>query len=289
MASLEWVEKEGKKVAKYSWQPKLEDGTPLGGVQVAEADSAEEVAAKIADQYNHLYLRNRELMRERELSGKNVPEGAKTAAPAAELKTRPLTPAERLAIVKGINDPEKVDEVLELAIEAKLGAKPEAVATRIDSSARNAKANRDFQVSQAWAQSHPEFIPTQKNCEDMAKWIDTRGLEVSAENLDKAFTALAALLEQDPAAGGNAQPSGAANTPEAPALAAPKTKPASPAAPALPTTPTRKQVSSSSTLTPVPSLTREMIERMPAAEYDKRMKDPSFVKKVNDLYSRSVR
>jgi hypothetical protein len=185
------IEKEGKKILRYEFQPKLEDGTPIGGIQVVEGETHEELMEKAASNYEHLYRKNRELIRGSQLT-------STTAEASPQFKTRPLTAAERMQITRDINDPEKIDSALDLAIEAKLGAKPEHVSQTIDKNSRNASSIRAAQEAAVWKDMHPEFYPSQNNVNDIAMWVQNKGLEFTVENFEKAYTELAPALEQAP-------------------------------------------------------------------------------------------
>lgn len=199
MANITQITKDGKMLLHYEWQP------PTGGIQVVEAETYDELMDKAADNYNHLHGRAHELMLKEKLNGA-APQGAITAAPAIELKTRPLTADERMKISREMQDPEKIDAALDLAFEAKLGAKPSQVSESISANARNASVIKARQEAEAWRDMHPEFNPTQKNVVAIASWVQNRNLEFSIENFDKAYAELASELEQRPPSSGEIDP-----------------------------------------------------------------------------------
>lgn len=293
--AIQWTEKDGKFIARDEYQPKTKEGAPLGGVQVAEAtgDSREAALEALMDtkntQYGNLYLSNRDLKTKAELAEK------KSAPPVVEFKSRKFTEAEKLRIQKASGiDPEKADEVAELLFEAKFGVTPDIANADFNANRAREMANRNYQVSFAWASSHPEYNnQSDANNELMGKWMVANcGNEVTSENLDRAFAALSEVLEQPvpqaalPAGG---TPATAGKQPDSPANGTDPSRITKAAYDAveqpLATTVTRPEVS---TFASVPSnqLTKVQIDLMSAAEYDKRMKDPAFVKRVNDLFAR---
>lgn len=237
------IEKDGAKVLHYEWQPTLEDKTPIGGVQVVEAPTQEELIEKFRNNYDNLYRRNRELMRAKELQP--PPQPAEPPKPAV------LTPEERLRVIEG-----------------------------------ELRAARAVQDAAAWADDHPNFHRSQKNREDLANWIQVRGLDFTYANFDKAFEALQPALEVAPP-----------SVPETPAKP-PETQTPSRIAGAdesgtqpqtkIPSPVSRRQ-SSSSGAVEQKGLTLEQIRRMPAAEYKKKLSDPKFVAEVNALFSKPTR
>lgn len=276
--AIEKITKDGKEILRMSFQPTLEDGvTAIGGVQVVEAETMEGLLEAQQQHYVNLYRRNRELMRSQEVAKSDVPEGAEKALPAIKIMPRALTQEERLRIIRGITDPEKIDEALDLALEAKFGTKPAELSRRVESTADNSEQERARSEASTWAENHPEFYPSHKNGMDMAKWIESRGLAFRQENFDKAFAALAALLEQRPTEEVKKTDSAPpANTP--PAALPPEKKQSS----GVPTTPTRRQTS-----TPAASsgakLTAKQIIDMPHDERARRIKqDPNFLRESEE-------
>lgn len=275
---IEEVVKDGKTTFRYSWQPQLDDGTPIGGLQVVEAESKDALSDEIAKSYTHLYRRNRELMREKELT----PSASAPAPP--KFNPRPLTAAEKLQLARDFADPEKVDSAIDLMLEARLGAKPEAVVSAVNAVDGNAKAIRAAQEAAAWRDAHPNFYPSQKNCQDLATWIQVKGLEFTFANFDKAFEALSPALETAPP-----------SVPETPAKP-PETQTPSRIAGAdesgtqrqakVPSPVTRRQASGAGD-TKSAGLTIEQIKRMPTEEYKRKLKDPAFARQVDALFSRS--
>ena len=87
---------------------------------------------------------------------------------------------------------------LDLALEAKFGGKPQAFSQSVDTNAFSASAMYAAQQATAWRDNHPEFHPSQKNVNDIATWIQNRGMEFTVENFDKAYEDLLPALEVAP-------------------------------------------------------------------------------------------
>jgi hypothetical protein len=195
--SISQIEKDGKQVYRYEFQPTLEDGTPIGGTQVVEADTQDGVVDALKESYTHLYRKNRELLRKEKLEGK-APEGVKAAAPEVTFQPRSLTAEERMRLARDLNDPEKVDSALDLALEAKFGAKPQEFSQTVGSNSSKAASIYAAQQAEAWRDQHPEFYPSRENVLAIASWVKNRNIEFTIENLEKAYEDLAPALETAP-------------------------------------------------------------------------------------------
>ena len=191
------VERDGKKVLEYRFQPTLEDGTAIGGEQVVYGETHDDLMARAAENYNHLYRKNRELLRLEKLNGK-APEGSTPAPEETKFTPRPLTAEERMRLAREITDPEKLDAALDLALEAKLGGKPQAIGKSIETYSSRSTAMYAAQQAQAWRDEHPEFHASQKNVLDIATWIQNRGLEYTVANFNRAYEDLLPALETAP-------------------------------------------------------------------------------------------
>jgi hypothetical protein len=191
------IEKDGKQLYRYEWQPTLDDGTPIGGVQVVEDETYYGLIQKQADNYNHLYRKNRELLRKEKLEGK-APDGAAMAPQPVSFQPRALTAEERYRLSRELHDPEKVDAALDLALEAKFGAKPKSVSDTVNSNASYAALLHAEQQAAAWKDMHPEYHASVKNNNDIVSWVKNRNMNITIENLDKALEDLLPALEVSP-------------------------------------------------------------------------------------------
>jgi hypothetical protein len=274
---------------RFEFQPTLEDGTPIGGIQVIEADTQDELMNKMSANYTHLYRRNRELMQDKIQKDIQAPEGAEKSPSHIKLNPRPLTAAERMKLVRDFSDPETIETALETALEAKLGAKPSDVAATATNNSTNLEALRAQQEATAWKEAHPNFYPgpNNENAIALAQWIQDRGLKFNQANIDKAFTTLdeAALLIPAPLVAGTSE---AEQPPQAdPTGRITGEEPSATRRPSVRTSGiTRQNSSTSGENVQKNKLTREQIDSMSAEEYKRKMKDPKFVQAVNSLYSK---
>lgn len=272
------IERDGKTIYRYEYQTTLEDGTPVGGLQVAESEDRDSLLDAFANnQYSNLYRRNHQLMKERVTAP--APADAQKAAPFIKLASRALSPAERIALSKDLSDPDRIDSALDTAFSAKFGAAPSEIAAMVDNHAGNTEALRSAQEAAAWRENHPEFHATPKNANDVAAWVRDRGLKFTEANLQLAFQTLtdAALLEVAPPTGSQG------NGLDAPAEPALTQQPVVEPAPSkIPTTPSR-QIGQGTGAVAKPQMTKAQINAMSPAEYKKRLNDPKFVKAVNEV------
>ena len=188
------VEKDGKKVLEYRFQPKLEDGTPIGGEQVVYGDTHDQLMDKAADNYNHLYRKNREFL----LKEKMAP-SEEAKSPEIKFNSRPLSPEERIRLSRELQDPEKIDSALDTALEAKFGAKPKDFSQSVENNAQNAASVRAAQEAGSWRDDHPEFHPSKENVLALATYVKNKTTGFTYDNFNKAYAELKDQLEVAPA------------------------------------------------------------------------------------------
>ena len=193
--AIKEIEKDGKKLLEYRFQPKLEDGTPIGGEQVVYGETNDELMDAAANSYTHLYRNNREL----NIKAKVNPEGAAPVVVTPRFQPRPLDARERMELARDFTNPEKIDEAADRLLEAKFGAKPATMSQSVENNAIDAEAIRAGQEATAWREQHPEVYMSQKNVSDIANWVRNRNMKYTVENLDKALADLSPALEIDPA------------------------------------------------------------------------------------------
>jgi hypothetical protein len=191
------VEKDGVKMLEYRFQPKMPDGTPIGGEQVVYGATHEELMDKSADNYNNLYNKNRELLRIEKLAGK-APEGSAQAPAPIRFNPRPLTAQERMQLARDMSNPETIDSALDLALEAKFGVKPDKMSESVNRNQERAEAIYTAQQAAAWRDDHPEFYPSEKNRLDLCNWVNNRNMPFTYESLQKAYEDLLPALEVAP-------------------------------------------------------------------------------------------
>lgn len=284
---------------RYEYQPTDENGKPIGGKQVVVYRTQEELTEKLA---NNSVLLLRQLRKERREKALGVPEkedDAEKFTNVVEFKPRELSADERFRLSQNLVNPEKFGEAIETLSEAVFGAKPTVVASTLNTAQKQA-------IQQAAVQNYIEFVQntgfedTMENRELLTGWVGKRNLAPTVANFILAQKRLieAGLLQSAPVV--QQEPVAPATPVVAPAAVVEEPKPQVPPTPppALAETETAQAKRHShvpSGLTPTvaspagdspvqgPSLTLADIDKLPADEYKRRMKDPSFVKMVNDL------
>ena len=271
MSEIKEIERDGKKVFEYRFQPTLDDGmTPIGGEQVVYGTTHQELMDKAAENYQNLYRKNRELLLKDKLGVPPQP------APAIPIKFQPrsLTAEERIRLAKDLNDPEKVNDAIDLALEAKLGGKPEQITETIIENNQRAVAIRAAQEASAWREMHPEFHASATNCRALASWIENRHLEFSVANFDKAYEELSPALEKTPPSAPRTEPTPVQATPPA---ALPAGDGGAQPQPVIPTTVSRSTGTTHGT-PPQEGMTIEKFRRLSTDERRKYMRDnPGFL------------
>lgn len=268
---------DGKEMLEYRFRTKLEDGTLVGGEQVVRAETQDELMDKAAENYNQLWRHSREEKLKREMAAP-APEGAKTAPPTFIPKPRPLTAEERMRFTRDIVNPATADEALDLAIEAKLGAKSAEISQSLARNDKNASAIRAAQESTLWAEAHPEVIFSANNRRDLATWIAKHNLEFTVENYDLALQTLAPDLEQ--------MPTSSEGTPTKPLVDTPPSRIAGEGdgseqrqPKVLPTSPSRRTGTTKGETKQTGKMTVEQFRRLPNEERRKLMREnPDILK-----------
>lgn len=277
---------DGEKVLLiYRFQPKDEQGRPLGGAQVIRYETPQDLADKLAEQNSKLIRLNRELKwnSDKPIEG-DVPADAPRTT--AKLKPRALDQAERVTISQQLMDPEQMDQAAVRLFEAVYGMKPETLQQIHD----NLDAMRGYQEGQVWVKNNPSFYVCPENVTKLHKWCADRDLLAVQKNFDLAFQKLkeAGLLLEAPIAAeetrANTQP--AVRTEESrialPDVTLPPTR-----TPSTSSGLTRSQTSGGGAPAGKRGLTWADVDRMPQAEYDQKLRtDAAFRQAVDALPQR---
>ena len=284
---------------RYEYQPTDENGRPIGGRQVIKYRTQQELVERLAEQ-NTLILRQlRKVNREKALGVPEKEDDAEKFNSIVEFKPRELSADERFRLSQNLVNPEKFGEATEQLAEAIFGAKPAVLASTLNEAQRQSIQQRAVQNYIEFVQTSG-FEDTMENRELVTGWVGKRNLNPTVANFKLAQKRLieAGLLQEAPVV--HQEPVAPATPVVAPAAVVEEPKPQVPPTPppalAVPETVQAKRhshvpsgltpsVASVAGESPVqgPSLTLADIDKLPAAEYKQRMKDPSFVKLVNDL------
>lgn len=286
----------------YKYQPRDEQGRPLGGEQVLKYKTPEELAEKLTAQNVELVKLNRRLTRDLRLGNvpqDTIPQNIERYEGDYEIKPKPLTAEERLQLVQDLSDPEKFDTVQERLIAAKIGDPANVVRALNEIKEENGLLKAEKAISDFLAET-PEYYKCEENRNTLCNWMVKNNLKPIKENFKYAYTTLkeqGILLDAPVSAP-------AVPVPPAPAASEPSPAPAAPR-PNLPPAITRGNASDAA---PVVSegdqiewtytdpagnkkvfKGRQALDKMPGDEYRKRMRDPKFRELVDKLDNQPAR
>jgi hypothetical protein len=280
------------------YQPKDENGYPVGPPQRFEADTQQELIDKLAAAHENASAALYKTRAQVKLGTLLEPDPEE---PIRTFEARTLTADERIKLTKDLSDPARAAEAHRTLLEAELGAPLETVRTTLRDAEIQKRVESIKAAIDAFRKEHPEYIDSESNGDKIKKYMEKKNLRYSVKNLNIAFEDLKSdglLTLQPPKA---AVPEAPAATPVATAPATPEViPPAATTAPAIPATPTEvrpKQSSSglgrenssaapSSEAPKTVGITIRDINRMSAAEYQDKIRDPEFRKAVEKLYEK---
>lgn len=285
---------------RYEYQPTDENGRPIGGRQVIKYRTQQELVEGLAKQ-NTLILRElRKVNRERAIGVPEKEDDAEKFSNVVEFKPRDLSADERFKLAQELVNPESFAEARDKLIESAFGAKPAVLASTLNDTQK-------FMIQQRAVQNYIEFVQATgfvdnlENRELLTSWVGKRNLAPTVANFVLAQKRLkeagllqeAPVVQQEPVAAPVAPVATPAPVAEEPKPQVPPATP--PALAAAPEAQAKRHSHVPSGLTPSvaspagdspvqgPSLTLADIDKLPAAEYKQRMKDPKFVELVNQL------
>lgn len=275
----------------HTYQPTDASGRQLGGVQVIKYRTQQELIEKLTNNNVELVRLNRDLNKKVRLGDVTQDIIPAEATKAVTRAIRQLSDDEKVQLSRDILDPEKFDAATDLLFETKVGAKPAEIRqslNQIDNLTARAEAD-------TFVRTTPEYYGCQENFETMTSWMVKNDLAPVRQNFKYAFETLrsAGLLIEAPTVREEnivAQPQA-----ETPVNSQPVEEQPSRITTVEPPQEKRQVQRAPSGLTsrsatngtPAPrqTLTLEMIDKMSAEEYKRRLKDPSFAKAVNELYA----
>ncbi|HEV1286532.1 MAG TPA: hypothetical protein VNU44_14520 [Bryobacteraceae bacterium] len=198
----------------------LGDGS---GKQVFEADTAEELADKLADAQVNATRKIRDQdgelkrLRRAELNaparGEDDPDG-----PMPGFKPKDLSSDELFSIGQRLQNPATAVAALREAIEAGLGASMDEVRKTLRIARETPREFRGRDAAEQFLLNHPEFVPNAANQKAMFEYMEhpDRRMAVTVKNFEIAFGVLSAagLLQlRKPEAAGNGNGNGNGATP----------------------------------------------------------------------------
>lgn len=206
---------------------------------------------------------------------------------AVKLEPHELNGGDTLRIAQKLDDPDptaRVNAVNEI-IDARLGGKPEAVASVVNDISQERSDAYYRAEAEAFVTAHPEYYPVNENQDLLFRELMTRKIDLTRNNLEIVYHALTERGEIIPwpdEAGGESTPpeseegGGGGNHPP------PATRPRRVQSIA---TGIRNQDSNGSRPAPTTkkTVTRAEIENMSRAEYMDRLRDPGFRRAVDAM------
>ena len=289
---------------RYEYQPTDEHGRPLGGKQVIKYTTPDELASKLVEQNTQLVRRLREVTRKQRLG---ITDNEEVTAEAEfisvpEFNPRDLSPEERFQLSQDINDPAKSVDAINTLIEASVGMSAAKL--------RETTANNTFTLQQLTAKSNydtfeksaADFYPCAENKQTLIDWMVKTGLQPSIANFQKAQSTLskAGLLVDRPIVQEvvPVAPVAPAQVPNSQAPAVPESRIALAEQPQI-----KRQVKVSSGLNeanssttnsaaiaaPMISVTLADIEKMPADQYKRWLRDPANKAVIEEINRQGAR
>lgn len=282
----------------YEYQPTDDQNRALGGKQVIKYKTQDELIQKITKQNIELVRLARDLKKKissGEIDTDELPEDVVFAS--GNLQPRVLTPEERVQLSRDLIDPEKSANAAATLFESEIGAKPEEIRSRLQRiDLLEAKAEAD-----AWVSSNPEYYRCQENFETITNWMVKNHLAPIRSNFQYTFDKLKAagllleapivreevpvtpvpkpvISEQTPVTSHPVEVEPARISSAEPSQARPVLKPSSGL--------TRTVSSDTGIVQTTSKLTLADINKMSSEDYKRRLKDPSFVKAVDELYAK---
>ena len=282
--------------SRYEYQPTDEQGRPLGGKQVIKYTTQEDFATKFAEQNTLLIRQLRKVNKEHRLGiapEGEVPDAAqKFTGDFLELKPKALNVDERFQLTQDLNDPEKFTAARDKLVESALGIPLADLAKAFNDqkmATLQVMAKQNFDI---FAESTPEFYSVDaENRQNLTDWMFKKGLAPTVENFQAAYSSLRSvgLLNEAPIVRSEpvpvVEPAPKAQEPVVEEVRIDPAPQPQPKRHSQVPSGLNDRVSSATGPAPVDgnSLTLADIDQMTPDEYKAKIKDPRFVKLVNDL------
>jgi hypothetical protein len=282
------------------YQPKDENGYPIGPPQKFEADTQQELIDKLAAAHENASAALYKTRQQVKLGAMLEPDPDE---PLQTFESKTLTAEERLKASKMLADPATVVEGYKILSEAVYGAPPEKVQESLREREISKRVDSIRAAIALFVKENPAYVECEGNSDKMKKYMEKNNLRYTAKNLKIAFEDLSSdglLTVRTPQAAVPATPVVTPVTTNAPAV--PEAIPPAPTtpAPAIPVEPTEVRPKNSSSglgrenssavpgITPpkTPGISIRDINKLSAAEYQDKLRDPEFRKAVEALYAK---
>lgn len=286
---------------RYEWQPTDENDKPIGGRQVILYTTPEDKFEKMQERSVQLLRQLRKVTRDAQLgTPESIPDDAERFENVTEFVSRDLTAEERFDIAQKITNPETFIDGRDRLIESAFGKKPAEVAQTLNDMQKSLIQSRAVENYVEFVNA-ARFPDSPENRSSITRWLTKRNLSPTIANFNLAFSKLteSGLIQETPVVRQEPVPVAPVMEPVVPVESVVNPQPPAVPAPRIEgeVQPQAKRHShvpsslndrvSSATGVPTPvvgsSLTLADIDRMPADEYKAKLKDPAFVKHLNEL------
>jgi hypothetical protein len=185
----------------FRYQPKDENGSPLGGEQVIKAANPEEALQKMAAQNSELVKLNRRLNRDIRIGNvtkDELPESAQRFDPNKyDLSPVPMTADELVEVSRDIQDPENFGKAAARIVKSQIGD-PEALRARLIRLEEDNARLKVKEEAESFVRSEPDYYPCSDNLAAIGNWMLKNNLDPIKENFKLAYDTLADVLVKRP-------------------------------------------------------------------------------------------
>lgn len=178
---------------RYTYQPKDEDGRPIGAPQVIKYHTQDELADKLSEQNTLLIRKLREETRKNRLGildKDDIAEDAPRFEEIVEFNPRQLTNDELYELSRDLIDPEKAFDAQSKVIESTIGASPAKIGSTIRQLQEDNLRLKAKIEAEAFAAATPEYYACPQNSETIIGWMLRYNLAPVKANFTRAFEAL---------------------------------------------------------------------------------------------------
>lgn len=173
-----------KKKWTRDYQPKDENGYPVGPPQHFEADTQQELIDKLAAAHENASVSLYRAKKANKLGAILEPDKDE---PIQTFEERPLTADERVKVNKLLNDPNTASDAVKILLEAQFGAPVESVRLVLREAEIAKRVERIRESIAEFKKVHPEYVESESNRDTLSKYLDKHNMPYTKKNLEIAF------------------------------------------------------------------------------------------------------
>jgi hypothetical protein len=188
-------EQQELEVKKYIYQPTDEDGRPIGGKQVLEYTTHEELADKLREQNVLLIRKLRQETRKVRLGivdDEEISADTPRFQGFTDFHPRDLSDEERYDLARKLQDPTTAFEAVNTIVEAQVGAPLSDIGAKLSAGERENLSLRAKIEANAFVNDNPDYYKCQENFEAITSWMVRYDLAPIKANYQKAYDTLKA-------------------------------------------------------------------------------------------------